>query len=172
MQMQLSFSESVSFCEWGCNVWQAASWSNMVIMEDCQLGYSPSSVTDAWQAMHARSGIFFHFAITVCWGRSWLGNVPGASFNLNVLASCHSSQDKCRHVSDSRHSLLFCLHFTSNCCLKLHKISNITDQLKSLSEKQYRQLQQANTKNNSRSSRLFTLPWKKSCGRPCMLVIP
>ena len=104
--------------------------------------------------------------------RSWLGPVPGADFNLNVLASSHSSQDKCRHVSDSRHSLLFCLHFTSNCCLKLHKISNITDQLKSLSEKQYRQLQQANTKNNSRSSRLFTLPWKKSCGRPCMLVIP
>jgi len=121
--MQLLFSESVSFVsDWGCNVCQAASWSNMVIMEDChcQLGYSPSSLTDAWQAMHAPSEIFFHSAITVWRGRSWLGPVPGANFNLNVLiicwqtypvsceplASSHSSQDKCRHVSDSRHSAL------------------------------------------------------------------
>jgi len=48
--------------------------------------------------------------------------------------------------------------FTSNCCLNLHKISNITDQLKSLSGRQYRQLQQAYTMNDSRSSQLFALP--------------
>ena len=48
--------------------------------------------------------------------------------------------------------------FTSNCYLKLHKISNITDQLKSLSERQYRQLQQAYTMNDSRSPQLFALP--------------